>query len=162
MKLLSLFLSFSILLSCSSIHFVEENELNTILIDKDVKIKTKKYFETIQTKNIRINSDSTSWYNSRLQNQETYVNSDIEEISTSNHIKGALQGMGFGAAIGMIIGGIVASTQKDSDSPLDEISKTSIFMIWSASGTLVGALIGGVKGSSDIYKFETRQVIESK
>lgn len=108
---------------------------------------------TLKLERLYVGNDSASGV-TRLGTKRTVPTSAVQEVQIVDRSTGALQGGGIGGALPLTIG-IVRAISKESDGPNDIDSVFAVLTggLLALPGALVGALVGGVRGQRDPYRF---------
>jgi hypothetical protein len=132
------------------------DEINARLKDKDVEI-TSVDGRTFTGKSPQLAPDSTSWYDPETYHQSTVATSEIRRIVTLKRLRGALEGLKYGALIGAAAGlgyGVASGADEDAHGYGPDIDTPSWGVMLAADGALVGLVVGTIVGSKDEYVIE--------
>lgn len=99
--------------------------------------------------NVSISGDSVYWGSTGGNGRTGMSSARVEKVTVKNHFVGALEGLGFGAAIGGGTGYLVGSSAGNGgEIPADAIG----FVLGGAVGTLVGFTTGVIVGHRYHYE----------
>jgi hypothetical protein len=108
-------------------------------------------------RNIMVSQDSTRFLNKKTYAASVVPTHTIKKVVIINHGVGFLEGLGWGAGIGIVSGatlGVIGSTSKYSGSTAEDVAWATLTV--GAMGAAVGGAIGGIWGviAGHSYEYE--------
>ncbi len=138
------------LIGCTSSDWITsiptQNSRTYSQLDEDVRGETVTIVlmsgESISGEILQVRKDSMFWVNPKSKITEALPTTAIEGIRTSNHLLGALEGLGLGALAGTLI--ILADVGLSSHA--DDLSAPILIGLVGLAAPPVGLIIGAVVG----------------
>ncbi len=114
----------------------------------------------LAARNIRASSDSTRFLTEENEAITVVPTHTIKKVVITNHGVGFLEGLGWGAGIGLVSGaalGLIGSTSKYSGSTGEDVAWATLTLgaIGGAVGGVIGGIWGVVAGHSYEYQYPT-------
>jgi len=111
----------------------------------------------LDARNIMASQDSTRFLNEKTEAASVVPTHTIKKVVVTNHGVGFLEGLGWGAGIGIVSGatlGLIGSTSKYSGSTGEDVAWATLTL--GAVGGAVGGFIGGIWGviAGHSYEYE--------
>jgi len=139
-------------------------ELNKKFSDKSVQVQLTDG-SSRKVKYVWATADSIAWIDKKTRIQVTLPATNIRCFSFRDHKKGLFQGMGIGLLIGLPVTFIVAASLGNRTKPLDsseEALETLGILAPTIYGLFLGASLGAVVGSAQMYKLASPEEIQQQ
>jgi hypothetical protein len=129
---------------------VEANDRSATVLFRDGR--------ELDVRNIMASPDSTRFLNEKTNSATVVPTHTIKKVVITNHGVGFLEGVGWGAGIGIVSGatlGLIGSTSKYSGSTGEDVAWATLTLgaIGGAVGGFIGGIWGVVAGHSYEYEF---------
>jgi len=156
MKILKTFMiPVFLLFGCSSNHIIQHSQSDYKTLNEELQGEECDMIvnenEKITARNIGIFRDSLYCIDSNSNTEIIFHTSAIKKIIITQNTRGALEGGGIGALIGM---GLIASSP-DTEKEGGIISYEAALIVGAIGGGLWGLGIGALIGHDETYVFET-------
>lgn len=102
---------------------------------------------------LHFDSDSTSWVDPDTRKVFVVPTTEVSDVRFTRRDKGAIQGLGFGLA-GGVLTGVVLGLSSGGGFFTAEESAIIASTFFGVLGALIGTLVGAIVGSKKVYNIE--------